>query len=197
MTDTSDVQNTQHSENPSSARIRRMTTTAVMVAVICILAPISLPIGPVPISLGTLAIYFTLYVLDWKQATIAVAVYILLGLVGLPVFSGYEGGPGKLFGPTGGYIIGYIPMCILIGMWLTHHYKKVVLSIIVMEAATWLLYMIGTAWLAVSIGKSFYDALALGVLPFIAGDLAKIIAAALVGPVLRDRLRRFTNVENC
>ena len=75
-----------------------------MAAVTCILAPLSVPIGPVPISLTNFAIYLSLYLLDWKKGTLSYLIYLLLGLVGLPVFSGFTGGLAKLAGPTGGYI---------------------------------------------------------------------------------------------
>ena len=91
----------------SNKKIIMMTTSALMTAIICILGPLSLPIGPVPVSLTNLAIYLTMYILDWKAGTIAYCLYMLIGLIGLPVFSGFAGGPGKLFGPTGGYIPTY------------------------------------------------------------------------------------------
>ena len=84
-----------------------ITVTALMTAVTCILAPLSIPIGPVPISLTNLAIYISLYLLGWKRGTISYLIYLLIGLVGIPVFSGFTGGPAKLAGPTGGYIIDY------------------------------------------------------------------------------------------
>ena len=87
-----------------------------MAAVICVLGPLSVPIGPVPISLTNFAIYITMYVLDAKRGTIAYLIYMLIGLAGLPVFSGFSGGAGKLFGPTGGYIIGFLPMAFVIGV---------------------------------------------------------------------------------
>ena len=93
-----------------------MVVTALMAAVTCILAPLSVPIGPVPISLTNFAIYLSLYLLDWKKGTLSYLIYLLLGLVGLPVFSGFTGGLAKLAGPTGGYIIGFIPMAILAGI---------------------------------------------------------------------------------
>ena len=93
-----------------------MAVTALMTAVTCILAPLSIPIGPVPISLTNFAIYLSLYLLDWKKGTVSYILYLLLGLVGLPVFSGFTGGIGKLAGPTGGYIIGFIPMAIIAGI---------------------------------------------------------------------------------
>ena len=97
--------------------VKQLALTGLMSAVICILGPISMniPISPVPVSLGLLAIYFVLSVLGMKLGTLSVAIYILLGLVGLPVFTGFTGGPGKLFGPTGGYIVGYIFMALICG----------------------------------------------------------------------------------
>ena len=66
--------------------------TAVMAAVICVLGPLSIPVGPVPISFTNFAIYITLYVLGWKRGTVSYLVYVLIGMVGMPVFSGYSGG---------------------------------------------------------------------------------------------------------
>jgi biotin transport system substrate-specific component len=169
---------------------KAITTTALMTAVLCILGPLSIPIGPVPISLGTLAIYLTMYVLDTKRGCAAVILYIMAGLAGLPVFSGFSGGAGKLFGPTGGYILGYIPMAFLIGLVIDRYYKNRLLCIIAIEAATWILYLLGTLWLAHQAGMRFGAALSAGVIPFILPDLAKIVAAALIGPVLRVHINR-------
>ena len=69
-----------------------MAVTALMTAVTCILAPMSIPIGPVPISLTNFAIYLSLYLLDWKKGTLSYFVYLLIGFAGLPVFSGFTGG---------------------------------------------------------------------------------------------------------
>ena len=88
--------------------IYNMATCAIMAAVMCVLGPLSIPVGPVPISLLTLAIYLAAYVLGAKGTTLSVCIYILLGAVGLPVFSGAAGGLAKIAGPTGGYILGYL-----------------------------------------------------------------------------------------
>ena len=85
-----------------------LAMTALMAAVTCVLAPMAIPIGPVPISLTNLAIYLSLYLLGWKWGTASYVVYMLIGMVGVPVFSGFTGGLGKLAGPTGGYIIGFV-----------------------------------------------------------------------------------------
>ena len=101
---------------PQHSKTYEMTVTALMTAVTCILAPLSIPIGPVPISFTNLAIYLSLYLLGWKRGTISYLVYLLIGLVGVPVFSGFTGGIGKLAGPTGGYIIGFIAMAVIAGL---------------------------------------------------------------------------------
>lgn len=182
----------------TNTKVRFMTSTALVTAVLCILGPLSVPIGPVPISLTNLAIYFILYIVGTKRTAIAFVLYMLIGLLGVPVFSGFGAGPGKLFGPTGGYIIGFLPMAILIGLYIDHHLKNravdTVVTIVVMEACTWIPYLLGTFWLARCLHITFPAALAIGVTPFIIEDLAKMIAAVLIGPVLRTRLRPYTSV---
>ena len=118
-----------------------MAVTALMTAVTCILAPLSIPIGPVPISLTNFAIYLALYLLDWKKGTVSYIIYLLLGLVGLPVFSGFTSGPGKLFGPTGGYLIGFIPMAIIAGMVINRKINNRLLCFIMLYAMPLVLHV--------------------------------------------------------
>ena len=174
--------------NSVNDTVKNMTFTALMTAVICILGPLSLPIGPVPVSLTNLAIYITMYVLNWKSGSIAYALYMLIGLIGIPVFSGFTGGPAKLIGPTGGYLIGFLPMAMVIGICLQKVWNKPVLSAIVLEAATWIPYLLGTAWLSFSARMDFSAAFAVGVTPFIVIDFIKVCAAVCVGRILRKRL---------
>ena len=179
-----------------NSKTKNMALIAVMTAVICILGPLSIPIGPVPISLGTLALYLTVYILGMKRSVIATVIYILIGLVGVPVFSGFSAGPAKLAGPTGGYIIGYIPMVIIAGLFVDRYFKNYLLSIIGMVLATAVLYIIGTAWLAYSAGMTPGAAIAAGVLPFIPLDLVKIVIAAFVGPILKTRIDSAVNGQS-
>ena len=85
-----------------------ITTIAIMAALMCILGPMSIPIGLVPISFTNLVIYITVYLLGRKKGVISYVIYLLLGVFGLPVFSGYSSGLAKLGGSTGGYLIGFI-----------------------------------------------------------------------------------------
>ena len=170
--------------------IRFLTGTALMTAALCVLGPMSLPIGPVPISLTNLTIYFFLYILGTKQSAAAYLVYLLVGMAGLPVFSGYSGGLQKLAGPTGGYLIGFIPMILMAGPVVERMWQNRVVCIAAMELSVWVAYLFGTAWLAVSLQRTFGEAMAMGVIPFILVDFLKIAAAAVVGPELKYRLQR-------
>ena len=96
--------------------VKTMTMCAIMAALMCILGPMSIPIGAVPISFTNLVIYLTVYLLGAKKGCISYLIYMLLGVVGLPVFSGYTGGIAKLAGPTGGYLVGFILLALISGM---------------------------------------------------------------------------------
>ena len=163
--------------------------TALLAAVICILAPLAVPIGAVPISLGTLAIYLVSVFVNRKVGTAAVALYILLGLVGLPVFTGWTGGLAKLAGPTGGYIVGYIPMAYLIGVIVDKLENHVWSYPVAMVAGTVVLYAFGTAWYSIQAHTGFVSALAVCALPFLPGDALKIIAASAVAVPVRKRVK--------
>lgn len=174
--------------------LKSMVLMALFAALTCVLAPLSIPIGPVPISLTNLVIYFSLYVLGWQRATITYLVYLLLGLVGLPVFSGFEGGVGKLAGPTGGYLIGFIFMAIISGLFVKMKEDEVILNRVLgiagMILGTLVAYAFGTAWFCYSTGTGLSAALALCVIPFIPGDLVKIIVAAVVAPTVAKQIRK-------
>jgi biotin transport system substrate-specific component len=163
---------------------------ALMTAVTCVLAPLSLPIGPVPISLTNLAIYLALYILGMKKGTISYIVYLFIGLVGVPVFSGFTGGPAKLIGPTGGYLIGFVFMAMIAGIFIDKFKGKMVPSMVGMILGTLVCYGFGTAWLAYQGQMNFKAALLAGVIPFIPGDLIKMVLAAVFGPQIIKRLRR-------
>ena len=179
-----------------SPKLKQMTVIALMTPVLCILSPFSLniPISPVPISLGSMAVYFVVCVLGMKRGTISVLLYILLGLVGLPVFSNFTGGAGKLFGPTGGYIIGYIFLALIFGGAIDHGTRliksELPASILGGLVGTLVLYLFGTVWLAHLLQKDFVTALGLGVIPYIPGDIVKFILAMVIGVQLRKRLKK-------
>ena len=166
-----------------------MALAALMTAVTCVLAPMSIFIGEVPITLTNLVIYFSLYLLGWKRGSASVVVYILVGMVGMPVFSGFAGGLGKLVGATGGYIVGFVVMALIAG-WVMDHTASRVLHMGGMILGTLACYALGTAWYCFLTHNPLQAALWTCVIPFIPFDLAKMVAAAVLGPVLRERLVR-------
>lgn len=166
-----------------------MVRTALLAAVLCIVGPFALPIGAVPVSLTTLVLYFLVYLLDGKHALISYTVYFLLGLVGLPVFSGFSGGVGKLAGPTGGYLIGFFLMIPCAAGMLKHSGKSRMGQAMGLIFATLIAYVFGVTWFVVSMSCDIYYALTVGVLPFLIGDFLKIALAVWIGPALRKRIR--------
>ena len=167
-----------------------LTMTGVMAAVLCAVSPWALMVGPIPFSLCTLAIYLAVYVLDWKKAAMSTAVYVLLGAVGVPVFSGFGAGLGKVMGPTGGYIVGYVLLALLAGLFIQWYPNGRGWQLVGMVLGTAALYAVGTAWYCFQCGQGLGPALALCVLPFLPGDAVKMAAALAVGPGLRRQLIR-------
>lgn len=170
-----------------------MALIGVMTAVTCVLGPLSIPLpfSPVPISFTNLAIYLSIYVLGMKAGTISYLVYLLLGLVGLPVFSGFSGGVAKLAGPTGGYLIGFIFIAIVSGWVIDRFPGKLVLHALGLAVGTAVCYAFGTVWLAKQLGMTVVAGLGVGVIPYLPGDAAKIFLALVVGPKLRKEIQRF------
>ena len=166
--------------------------TALLAAVICAVSPWTIPLGPIPLSLASLGVYLAACVLDCKHGVAAVVAYVAIGGVGLPVFSGARGGFGALVGPTGGYIIGYIVLALAEGLIidLFAKEKRIWLFPVAMVAGTALLYALGTGWYMAQTGVELLPALAVCVLPFLAGDAFKIVAATAVGFPVRRALRK-------
>ena len=166
-------------------KTRDMTLIAVMAALICVAGPLTIPAGPIPLSLATFAVYMAGSVLGRKRGTIAVALYLVIGIIGVPVFSGFSGGFQKLAGVTGGYLVGYLPCAYLSGTggeqrektgWWFH--------VLMMVIGTVLLYAVGTAVFMLHTGNALGAALSLCVIPFLPGDAVKVaVAAFLTVPV--------------
>ncbi|MBQ3334389.1 MAG: biotin transporter BioY [Eubacteriaceae bacterium] len=187
-----------HSDNTSKnialTPTERLTRTALAAAVICILGPLSVPIpvSLVPLSLTHLGIYLAAYTLGRKDATAATLIYLVLGAVGLPVFSGFSGGFAKLAGPTGGYLLGFVMLTFAVAAAVDRYDGKRGPVALAMLMGNLAVYAFGTAWLAVSAHLSFGEALAMGVAPYVVFDVIKAAAALAVGPVIRERVRAIT-----
>lgn len=177
-------------ETNTNKKTSTIALIGVMAAVTCVLGPLSipLPVSPVPISLTNFAIYMAVYVLGMKKGTVSYLIYLLIGFVGIPVFSAFTGGPAKLLGPTGGYLIGFIFMALICGFFIDKWCSRMYMCFLGMVVGTAVCYLFGTVWLAYQAGMGFGAALGAGVIPFLPGDFAKMIIAMLIGPQIRKRL---------
>lgn len=169
----------------------QMALIGLMTAVTCILGPLSIQLpGGVPISLTNLVIYLTVFILGWKKGTISYCIYMLLGIIGLPVFSGFAGGLGKVAGPTGGYILGFIFLAMISGYFVEKFPGKSYMYVIGMVLGTIVAYILGTAWFMAQTHMTLGAALAACVFPFLIGDAIKIAIATLIGPSIRKQIMR-------
>jgi biotin transport system substrate-specific component len=143
---------------------------------------IPLPFSPVPVTGQTLAVLLVGALLGSRRGSLAVLAYIAQGLAGLPVFAGGALGMARLLGPTGGYLVGFAAAAFLVGLLAERGWdRRVLTTAAAMILGNLVIYAIGALWLAPFVG-GLEQALATGVLPFIPGDLVKIVAAALLLP---------------
>ena len=166
-----------------------LTLTALTAAVTCILGPcvFVLPFSPIPVTFGLLGIMLATTLLGSRLGTISCLIYLLLGCVGLPVFSGFTGGLGVFLGPTGGYLLGYLWFPMLSGRF---QFMKKAGSVMGMLIGLSLCYLCGTAWLAYCSNIGYKEALFIGVLPYLPFDLFKLFVACFLGNIVRKRLYR-------
>ena len=172
-------------------KVSMLVFTALFAALIVVFAQLQIPMpGLVPISLATFGVMMCGLLLGWRYGALAVAVYILLGAVGGPVFAGFKGGVSALLGPTGGYIIGYLPYAVLAGLPIPSLQEKFWGRCLLLVLGTAVCYILGTAWFIHATGRTLAESLGLCVVPFLPGDAAKIILSALLAPRLRKAMKR-------
>lgn len=158
---------------------------------------LSIP-AAVAFTMQTFAVYLTLLILGGKKGMISVTIYILLGAVGIPVFSNMTGGVGILLGVTGGYILGFLLMCPVYGIAQRLFGKKIMVSIIALVIGLLVCYAFGTAWFMHAYAKGtgpigIGTALSWCVIPFIIPDLGKLLLALFIYSRLKPFIKSFTN----
>ena len=166
-----------------------MVYIALFACLMAICSWISIP-GEVPFTLQTMGVFLAIGLLGGKRGTLAVLVYILMGVVGLPVFSGFSGGIGKLVGVTGGYIVGFLASALVMWAMETLLGKKKWALALSMVIGLLVCYAFGTAWFMVLYTNS-KGAITLGavlgmcVIPYIIPDVIKIAVALLLTNILK------------
>ena len=170
-------------------QLRRIVFASLLAALMAAGAYIAVPIGPVPIVMQNMFVFLAGLLLGSRWGLASVAVYLLAGTCGLPVFAGGMGGIGRLVGPTGGYLIGYLPAVFLIGFISEKAAVRVAYDVLAMICGTLVLYACGVSWLKILTGMTWLKTLSAGMYPFLIGDALKIAAAALIAKALRPVVR--------
>lgn len=175
-------------QTPTATRTRSTARDLAQIAVFAaLIAALTLPgainVGPVPITLQTLGVMLAGAILGARKGALAVTVYVVLGLAGLPILAGGAAGLGVLAGPTGGFLLSFIPAAFVIG-WLAArlrpHLTLFPLLVATVVGGVVVVYLIGVPWLAAVTGLPFGQALVVGAVPFLPGDLLKAVVAAVV-----------------
>lgn len=176
--------------------VQDMVLIAVFTALIAICSWITIP-AQVPFTLQTFAIFVTAGMLGTKRGTLSVVIYILLGLVGVPVLAGFSGGPGVVIGPTGGYLLGFIFSALIIGVCMSIAERKsetvkLVITVIGMIFGDAVCFVVGTVWFMIVTNTSLIASMTLCVVPFIIPDLVKIVVATIIV----NRMKKYVQIFN-
>ncbi len=169
----------------STQQLRMTVYAALFAALIAAGAYVAIPIGPVPVVLQNFFVMLAGLLLGWRWAMGCVGIYLLAGAIGLPVFAGGAAGIGRIAGPTGGYLLSYLPAAGLIG-WVSKKGRgRLPVDVLAMAGGAVMVYIGGVVWLKVITGIDWSKAVSVGMLPFLPGDAVKIAAAAPIARTLR------------
>ena len=173
-------------------KLRMVVLASLMAALTAVGAYIYVPIGPVPIILSTLFVILSGLLLGSRWGLTSMALYLLVGAIGLPVFAGGKGGFAHFMGPTGGYLFGYLLASWITGFISERSRGRMILDILAVIIGSLALYALGVPWLKMVTQMSWTKALMVGVLPFLIGDAIKasvvLILARATRPILKRQL---------
>ena len=172
-----------------SSQLRMMIITSLFAAIISVLAQVSIPMPlGVPITGQTLAIGLAATILGSRYGTLSALLYMIIRAVGVPVFAQFTGGPGVLLGPTGGFIVGFIPTTFIMGYYLEKTKFTVGHALIANVIGMFVTLIFGTIWLKYAASYTWSVAMTAGFTPFLIGGFIKAFIAATLGIVIRQRL---------
>ena len=177
--------------NRTPLRARDMTLIALFAALIAICSWLTIP-APIPVTMQTFAVFFTLLSLDGRRGGLCIILYLLMGAVGLPVFSGFQGGLSALLGPSGGYLLGFAVAAALFRVITARSPYSPARNVIGCIMGHLVCYAFGTFWYISFYGdfSTLGGTLAVCVLPFIIPDIVKLTLALLLSRRLSSRLHR-------
>ena len=170
------------------ARMRFLTSSAMMAAFLSLVAPFTIPMGVLPMTLAVFALFLVASLSPVKVTFAAVATYLAIGALGLPVFASFSGGVGVFLTPSGGFLWGYLPAALLLSF-LANKTEKILVLLLVMLFSLLLLYAFGLFGFAVLTDSSLSDAFWVAVAPFFLPDLLKIFAAVALVTLIKGKFR--------
>lgn len=174
----------------SLPELNRMAHTSLMAALIAVGALIHLPLGPVPVVLQNLFVLLAGLLLGSRYGLASVLLYLLIGSMGIPIFAGGKGGIAHFLGPTGGYLLGFAAAAYTAGLISERFPRSLAADICAVATGTVLVYLIGVPWLKTVTQMTWAKAVAVGMLPFLPGDILKAAAAVLLARPARVVLWR-------
>ncbi len=175
------------------AKLRNYILIALFSALICVLSFISIP-SPIPFTLQAFGIFLSLAVLGGKKGLISILLYLVLGALGLPVFSSFSGGIGHLFGATGGYLLGFIPLALIYCIFEKLFGKSYKIKTIGLTVGLIACYLTGSLWYCGVFLKNlsingFISSITITVIPFIIPDFIKLFLSILLSKKLKSIIK--------
>ena len=168
-------------------KTKRLIQCALFTAIICVISPFSVMTGPVPVTGTLFALALTAFCTGSMKGATATLIYILAGIIGLPVFSGFKGGMGAIVGPTGGFVFSYVFVVLILG--LCKNAKKKSTRVLLCAGALAVCYVFGIVWYMFVTKAGFMGALMLCVVPFIPFDILKLYGAYMVSKAIEKRVK--------
>ncbi len=177
------------SHSSSHRRMRSRMLCALFTALTAVCSQISIPMPwGVPVNLALFAVYLAGAMLGAVWGSVSLLAFLALAAFGVPVLAGFQGGPAAVFGPTGGYVIGYLAAALVVGLLTTRFGRTLPRLVLSMALGCAACYLFGTLWFMMLMKMDFFAALALCVVPYLPCDVVKIALAALLVRALDRRL---------
>ena len=174
----------------SIERLRLMVLASLMAALTAVGAYIYIPIGPVPVVLTNLFVFLSGLLLGSRWGLASVAVYLVIGAMGIPVFAGGKGGLVHFLGPTGGYLVGFAVAAWIVGFISERMRRSIAHDVLSVSLGALAIYGVGVPWLKWMTGISWAKSLWVGMVPFVVGDILKAAGAVMLARAIRPVLKR-------
>ncbi len=181
--------------------LRKKMLVSLFAALLCVSSYVVIPIGPVPVTMQVLFVLLAGAILGAEMGALSVVIWIMLGAFGLPVFAGGKAGPMVLFGPTGGYLLGFVICAWIVGMLTRNNSASKLRTGAAMLLGLSIAYIVGLAGFMASFAyfllkpMTIQQALTIAVYPFVPFDLVKVALGAWLAPALISALSRAGFVE--